>query len=344
MATSNTAAPQILFVDDEPTAVKYFQRAVETLAPVVTAATVSEGKRLLDQHADTLAVLISDQRMPGGYGNELLQYAHDRHPHIVRILTTAYSELGHTIDAVNQGQIHRYIQKPWDLSALKMELKQALDLAALRREHAQLLREKLMVRQTQTISNRIGTLHSLCLSIAGADRPSPLESYLSAAFRVGVRTPEPNWLLMDYADVVSAEALRAGQFGEAVRRTLEEIHQSAPAATDPGALSLLQSLLGDTVTLSGDGSAVLADPKVVTEFLDTPSTTPVSPRHARWLAYLLWLHGTGRSLQCATTGAALQCRLAAATNLSSERLASWISEFCDAQQARNQATVTSLDA
>ena len=344
MTTSNTAAPQILFVDDEATAVKYFQRAVETLAPVITAGTAAEGKRLLDAHADTLAVLISDQRMPGGYGNELLQYAHHRYPHIVRILTTAYSELGHTIDAVNQGQIHRYIQKPWDLSSLKMELKQALDLAALRKEHAQLLREKLTVRQTQTISTRIGMLHSLCLSIAGPDQPSPLESYLSAAFLAGVDTREPDWLLLDYADVVSAEALRGGQFGHALRDDFAAICRTHGADSGVEPFALLKDLLGDAVTLAADGSALLAAPRMAAEFLETPSATPVSGQHAQWLAYLLWLHGTGRSLQCVKTEAGLQCRLAPASGLSTERLAAWIGEFCAAQQEGRQATVTSREA
>ena len=141
--------PAILFVDDEATAVKYFQRAIGQLAPVVTGASVEEGKALLDAHADSLAVLISDQRMPGEFGNELLRYARERYPHIVRILTTAYSELEQTVEAVNQGQIHRYIRKPWDITALRMELKQALELAGLRKERDQLVREKLVVLRSR---------------------------------------------------------------------------------------------------------------------------------------------------------------------------------------------------
>jgi two-component system probable response regulator PhcQ len=344
MTASPNAAPQILFVDDETTAVKYFQRAVETLAPVITAASVADGKRLLDEHASTLSVLISDQRMPGGYGNELLQYAHSRYPNIVRILTTAYSELGHTIDAVNQGQIHRYIHKPWDLSALKMELKQALELAALRKEHAQLLREKLLVRQTQTISTRIGALHSLCLGLSAAGQSSPLESYLSAAYAAGVKTPEPNWLLMDYADVVSAESMRTGQFSRAVRGKLEEIQRAHPETTDQGAVVLLKGLLGDAVTVASDGSAALADVQMLVEFLEMPSDAPVSARHVSWLAYLLWLQDAGKSLQVTRTDAGMHCRVAPAASLSTERLATWISQFCDAQQSAAQATVTSLEA
>lgn len=333
MSTPHTSAPQILFVDDEPNAVKYFQRAVEKLAPVITASTVEEGKRLLDANADSLAVLISDQRMPGGYGNELLQYARTQYPHIVRILTTAYSELGHTIDAVNQGQIHRYIQKPWDLSALTMELRQALELAALRREHAQLLREKLMVRQTQTVSNRIGALHALALSLCEPDRPSPMESYLATAASIGINETRPDWLSMDYADLVSAEALRAGQFGHAVRARLEELRQSRPDDSDQGALALLASVMGsDALKIAADGaSALLPDMKDLVEFLETPSDAAVSAQHAAWFAYLIWLHDAGKSLQAAKSGGGLELRLCAPAPLSTERLATWISEFCDTQ-------------
>ena len=89
MTDHDITAPVILFVDDEASAVKYFQLAINLLAPVITAGTVEEGKRMLDEHAHTLMVLVSDQRMPGGFGNELLLYARHKYPHMVRILTTA---------------------------------------------------------------------------------------------------------------------------------------------------------------------------------------------------------------------------------------------------------------
>ena len=94
--------PVILFVDDEPTAVKYFQRAIASLAPVITAGSVEDGIQLLDKHAASLAVLVSDQRMPGRFGNELLRYARENYPHMVRILTTAYSEIEYTVDAITE--------------------------------------------------------------------------------------------------------------------------------------------------------------------------------------------------------------------------------------------------
>ena len=331
MDNNDFTAPLILFVDDEATAVKYFQRAIDSLAPVVTAGTVDEGKRMLDEHAQTLAVLVSDQRMPGGYGNELLHYAHTRYPHIVRILTTAYSELEHTVEAVNQGQIHRYIQKPWEISALRMELKQALELAALRKDHAQLLREKLMVRQKQTVSNRIGTLYTLCASLAGLNHFSPVENYLMAAATAGCNPPEPDWLLMDYSDLVSTEAYRSGQFGYDVCIKLAEIKQRCQGWKGDDGLKLLQELLSGKVQISGDGTTAFLDQRIFAEFLEAPSKAPVSPQHASWLAFLIWLHDQGWSLQLSKQESGMQCRLvASAQPISQVRLADWIEQFCDA--------------
>ena len=312
-------APLILFVDDEATAVKYFQRAIDSLAPVVTACTVEEGMRKLDEHGETLTVLVSDQRMPGGFGNELLVYARTRYPHMVRILTTAYSELEQTVEAVNQGQIHRYIQKPWEISALRMELKQALELAALRKEHAQLLHEKLIVRQMQTVSSRIGTLYALCHPLAGS--ASVLEDYLSAASAVGVNPPEPDWLLMDYSDLVAAEALRAGQFGLALKNRLGETGLQGEA----------DLLLEIGAKISGNGAVLFENAPDFSEFLETPSDSQVSQQHVAWLAFLIRLHGTGRSLQLKKNEGSLEGMIVASSGkaLSASRIAAWIGQFCD---------------
>ena len=83
----------ILYVDDEAMALKYFERLVSPLAPVITALSVAEGKAVLEQRGGEIAVLVSDQRMPGARGIELLRYARERHPAVVRMLTTAYSDL-----------------------------------------------------------------------------------------------------------------------------------------------------------------------------------------------------------------------------------------------------------
>lgn len=321
------ALPTILYVDDEANALKYFQRAIAPLADVLTATSVEEGKRLLDEHAGRIAVLVSDQRMPGAYGNELLSYAWDRYPDIVRILTTAYSEIEHTVEAVNQGQIHRYIQKPWDIAALRMELRQALALAQLRNEHAQLLREKLLVRQRQAVANRIGALYALCASLAGPEQQLPVEAYLSAALTAGVTPPEPDWLLMDYADLVSSEAFRSTAFGANVRLHLDAIERDHAGRGVEPVFEMLQTALGASLQQSGS-TALFLEAAQLTEFLETPTGSAVSNAHAHWLAILLWLARRGWALQLSKAEQGLQGRLVQAEPaLTPNHLAAWIEQF-----------------
>ncbi|WP_439683513.1 RESPONSE REGULATOR, CheY family belongs to the pheBSRQ operon that regulates phcA [Cupriavidus oxalaticus] len=321
--------PAILFVDDEATAVKYFQRAIGALAPVVTGGSVEEGKALLDAHADSLAVLVSDQRMPGEYGNELLRYARERYPHIVRILTTAYSELDQTVEAVNQGQIHRYIKKPWDITALRMELKQALELSGLRRERDQLVREKLAVLQTQTVATRIGMLHALCASLIGPGRFQPVETYLVAVDLAGARNADPDWQRMDYADLVRAEAERSGTFGHAVATRLAAL-RSANAGRGAGdAAAVVAEALGEAVRRDGD-TLVWTAPATLAEFLSQPVGAAVSAPHAAWLASLLWLDEAGGALQFSRDGDVIVCRAGPRSeSFAADRLAAWIERFAE---------------
>lgn len=328
MTDLNLQAPLILFVDDEATAVKYFQRAIGPLATVITAGSVEEGKQLLDAHASTLAVLVSDQRMPGAYGNELLIYAWDRYPHIVRILTTAYSELEHTVEAVNQGQIHRYIQKPWEIAALRVEMKQALELATLRREHAHLLREKLLIRQKQIIANRVGMAYALCASLAEPAHYVPIEAYLSAALAAGLTPPEPDWLVMDFSDLIAAEAFRTGAFSCAVRDHLAMIEQATPGALVEKVIDMLATRFGERVRQTSASSLLFVDTGVLTEFLEAPAGTPTSSEHGFWLACLLWLGQRGWSLRASRADNGVACVLAhVELPLTPPQLAAWIEQF-----------------
>ncbi len=133
----------ILFVDDEEQTVKYFSRAFSKEFTIYTASSAKEGMAILEEYADRIAILVTDQRMPEARGVELLKYARREYPNITRILTTAYTDLEDAIEAVNSGEILRYITKPWDLNALLLELRQSMQFFLLRRERDELMREKL---------------------------------------------------------------------------------------------------------------------------------------------------------------------------------------------------------
>lgn len=322
---NQASSPAILFIDDEATAVKYFQRAIGGLAPVVTGGSVEEGKALLEAHGDTLAVLVSDQRMPGEYGNELLRYARERYPHIVRILTTAYSELEATVEAVNQGQIHRYIKKPWDITALRMEMKQALEIAGLRRERDQLVREKLNVMQRQALAGRIGMVRALCGLLLGPDRLQPVETYLAAAALAGARAPEPDWNRMDYADVVAVESRRSAAFAHAVS---QELTRLGPADTADAALGRVAGTMGGAAMQAQGDALVCSAPALLAEYLAAPIGSAVSAEHTAWFAAVLWLDRCGVALQAMQEGDAVVLgRTATPGQYADDRLAAWVEQF-----------------
>ncbi len=145
----------VLFVDDEEKALKYFERAFKNDFQIFTAESAAKGRAILDDKNSDIGVLITDQRMPEEKGVELLKYARKNYPQITRMLTTAYSDLDDAIEAVNSGEILRYVTKPWDIQVLTTELRQAMQFFELRRERDQLMREKLSAWQRMKGVNRM---------------------------------------------------------------------------------------------------------------------------------------------------------------------------------------------
>lgn len=178
MQTSNK--PYILFVDDEEMTRKTFQRIAGKEFEVLTAESVPSAKALLDVHAEDIGVLLSDQRMPGQLGVELLEYCRDAYPWIVRMLTTAYSDLADAIAAVNRGEIIRYIEKPWNnIDALLIDLRVAMRFHMLERENNKLLEEKLNAGAAISRLDRVRSLISIAATQVGKNhRLSAVEQML----------------------------------------------------------------------------------------------------------------------------------------------------------------------
>lgn len=150
----NNTRDLILYVDDEEQALKYFCLAFAQHYEVLTASNAAQAWEVVEREADRLALVISDQRMPGRSGVELLTSIKERCPRAVRLLTTAYTDLSSAIDAVNQGAIFAYISKPWKVEELRMVLRQALAFHHLQVERDALLAEKLSVFQHLLLADR----------------------------------------------------------------------------------------------------------------------------------------------------------------------------------------------
>ncbi len=156
------ARPAVLYVDDEPQSLKYFLRAFSGDFQILTAQSVADAEALLAEESERIGVLISDQRMPVETGVQLLDRVKARYPQIVRVLTTAYADLHDAVAAVNRGEIHRYILKPWDVEALREELHAAMELYR-RRCHEQ---ELLQARRRTIMSLASHIAHELSTPLA----------------------------------------------------------------------------------------------------------------------------------------------------------------------------------
>ncbi|QIM53069.1 response regulator [Hydrogenophaga crocea] len=280
---------KILYVDDEAMALKYFERLVSPLAPVLTATSVDEGRALLDAHAGEIAVLVSDQRMPGARGNELLRHARERHPAVVRMLTTAYSDIGEAIEAINSGEIYRYIAKPWELEHLRADLRNALELAALRAERDGLLREKLMVEQARLLGQRIAQLTAVAAALGRGGHEAAVHAYVRAALAAGAASPAVDWRRWDYAELLSAEGERAVQLVDQVRQWWAL--WGAPPAGGDERLGVLANALG--LSASG-GSLALPGPAVLTAVLGAEPGSAIGAADSACLAWLLWVEGAAQ--------------------------------------------------
>lgn len=128
----------VLAVDDEPNIVSALRRTLRSRGFTVhTALSGAEGLRALE--AQPVDAIISDMRMPEMTGAQFLQAARARMPEAVRILLTGYSDITSTIEAVNNGEIFRYLSKPWDDDVLLSVLHDGLERKRLARERDQLL-------------------------------------------------------------------------------------------------------------------------------------------------------------------------------------------------------------
>jgi DNA-binding NtrC family response regulator len=121
----------ILYVDDEERSLKYFRQAFEDSFEIYTAQNAAEGYSILYERRDQIGVLLTDQRMPGESGVELLDKARRLDPRILRILVTAYSDVETVVDSVNTGAVFHYLSKPWDPEALEGMLKRCLEYFAV---------------------------------------------------------------------------------------------------------------------------------------------------------------------------------------------------------------------
>jgi DNA-binding NtrC family response regulator len=115
----------ILLVDDEPEILFSLRGLLRMEFDLYTAESGAEALEIL--HRQPVHVIMTDQRMPQMTGVQLLRLAQGECPEAIRIVFTGYADIKAVIDAINQGQVYRYLTKPWDPDELVTVLHQACD-------------------------------------------------------------------------------------------------------------------------------------------------------------------------------------------------------------------------
>ena len=156
----------ILYVDDEEKSLKHFTQAFGDDFRIFTANHAQAGLKLLEEHADEIGLLMTDQRMPGEQGVWLLERARNLRPQMLRILVTAFTDMDAAIAAINSGAIYKFITKPWDPPQLELTLKQGLEFFMVQAERDQLLHEKMSVLRNMMIADRIVSLGLLAAGLS----------------------------------------------------------------------------------------------------------------------------------------------------------------------------------
>ena len=129
----------VLYIDDEANNLNSFKAAFRREFNIYTASSAREGRKILDAYE--IGVIITDQRMPGMTGIEFLESIIPVYPDTIRILLTGFSDINAVMDAINRGQVYKYLVKPWQNDELKMYIENALEIYNLRKENKELARK-----------------------------------------------------------------------------------------------------------------------------------------------------------------------------------------------------------
>jgi len=170
--------PRILVVDDDPDILETIRVSLESEGYAVTA--VERPTDALELLRDQpIKLVISDHNMPDMTGVEFFRLIRERHPHVCRIMLTADPNRETIIRAVNEGEIYRFIPKPWDNTMLRVTVYFAFEAIQLEEENRRLLRA--LHRQLQFVR----TLERDFPYLAALARQEEAELLLAQADKAG---------------------------------------------------------------------------------------------------------------------------------------------------------------
>ena len=166
----------LLVVDDEVDVLESLRHLFHRSYRVLTASGGDQALELMNKN--DVHLILSDQRMPGMSGDVFLSHARRLKPDAIRILFTGYADIQAVINAVNEGNIFRYILKPWDAGELEGVIRQAAEQYELLAERKRLIAELQAANVQLTVANKeleeAGQLKSSFIEVASHEFNTPI--------------------------------------------------------------------------------------------------------------------------------------------------------------------------
>jgi len=166
----------ILIVDDEADVLDSLRHQFHRSYRVLTCAAGAQAIEILQ--TDDVELILTDQRMPGMSGDQFLRQARQLKPDAIRMLFTGYADMQAVINAVNEGQIFRYILKPWDTVELEGIIRQGLEQYDLLAERRRLVTELQTANEELKKANeelaRAGQLKTAFIEVASHEFNTPI--------------------------------------------------------------------------------------------------------------------------------------------------------------------------
>jgi len=160
---------KLLIIDDEIEITKSIARQFRRKYQVFSATSASEGMEIMEK--EHVQVILSDQRMPDMTGVDFFSVIKDKYPDALKLLITGYSDIEAVIGAINEGQVFRYVTKPWNPNELESIVKEAFEKYELITNNRRLmlslqdsnirLEEKVKIRtsELETLNSRLSDLN-----------------------------------------------------------------------------------------------------------------------------------------------------------------------------------------